>query len=393
MAVRRSTLLAAVLSAVLAVLAPVGPAAAAQPPDPHTDPFFAAPAGLAGLAPGTVIRTRPVTTKLIPGVPLGTTSFQILVRSNDAKDQPAAVAATVIQPRVPTKQLLAYQPAIDSLGPQCNPTYTLQVGTEKEASLIQLGLQRGLTVVVPDHEGPRHAFAAGHMAGHAVLDAIRGTLNSPEAGLNGSATKVALMGYSGGAIATSWAAQLQPTYAPEINLVGFASGGTPADLEAAGDLMDGSASGGLFVGAAFGVMREYPELRTLLNDRGRAYEDQVKNQCLVQLVGSHPFASVKQISESPDPLREPVAQQVLDENKMGALAPTAPALLWHARLDELIPYRVAPVLRDAWCARGTKVKLVTNRYTEHNTGAVVWAKDVMPFLADRYAGRPLSGAC
>ena len=65
----------------------------------------------------------------------------------------------------------------------------------------------------------------------------------------------------------------------------------------------------------------------------------------------------------------------------------------HARLDELIPYRVAPVLRDAWCAQGTKVKLVTNRYTEHNSGAVVWAKDVMPFLMDRYADKPFSGAC
>jgi hypothetical protein len=389
---RRSSLLAAALAVVFAVLAPAGPATALQ--DPSTDPFFEAPADLAGLAPGTVIRTRAVSTKLIPGVPLGAKSFQILVRSNDAKDQPAAVAATVIHPKAAaTKQLLAYQPAIDSLGPQCNPTYTLQAGTEKEASLIQLGLQRGLTVVVPDHEGPRHAFAAGRMAGHAVLDAIRGTLNSPESGLNGTATKVTMMGYSGGAIATSWAAQLQPSYAPDINLVGFASGGTPADLEAAAELMDGSASGGLFVGAAFGVMREYPELRTLLNDRGRAYEEQVKNQCLVQLVSTHPFASVKQISDSPDPLREPVAQQVLNDNKMGAVAPTAPALLWHARLDELIPYRVAPALRDAWCALGTKVKLVTNRYTEHNTGAVIWGKDVMPFLMDRYAGTPVTGAC
>jgi hypothetical protein len=390
-AVRRSTLIAAVLAVVLAMLAPAGPASA-QLQDPSTDPFFAAPANLSDLAPGTVIRTRPVSTYLVPAIPLGTKSFQILVRSNDAKDKPAAVAATVIQPRTPTKQLIAYQPAIDSLGAKCNPTYTLRSGVEKEASLIQLGLDKGLTVVVPDHEGPRNAFASGRMAAHAVLDSVRGAIASPEAGLDGPATKVTLMGYSGGAIATGWAAQLQPTYAPDINLVGFASGGTPADLEAAGDLMDGSLTGGLFVGAAFGVMREYPELRSLLNDQGRAYEARVKDQCLVQLV-AHPFASVKQISDSPDPLREPVAQQVLAENKMGSIAPTAPALLWHAKLDELIPYRVAPALRDAWCARGTKVKLVTNTLTEHNSGAVIWANDALPFLMERYAGKPVTGAC
>src|SRR5688572_33054465 len=159
-AVRRSTLIAAVLAVLLVLVAPAGPAAAA-PQAPATDPFFAAPANLADLAPGTVIRTRPVATKLIPGVPLGKSSFQILVRSNDAKDRPAAVAATVILPRNPKKQLLAYQPAIDSLGAKCNPTFTLQKGNEKEAALIGQGLNRGLTVVVPDHEGPRHAFAAG----------------------------------------------------------------------------------------------------------------------------------------------------------------------------------------------------------------------------------------
>ena len=341
-AVRRSTLTAAALAVLFALFAPAGPAAAA-PQDPATDPFFAAPANLADLAPGTVIRTRPVAAKLIPGVPLGKSSFQILVRSNDAKDRPAAVAATVIVPRTPKKQLLAYQPAIDSLGAKCNPSYTLQAGNEKEAALIQQALSRGLTVVVPDHQGPRNGFAAGPMAAHAVLDSIRGTLASPEAGLDGDATKVAMMGYSGGAIATGWAAQLQPDYAPEINLVGVASGGTPADLEAAESTMDGTLDGGgLFVGAALGVAREYPELLTLLNAKGLAYAEKIKDQCLYQLV-THAFDSIKKYSDSPDPMREPVAQAVLNELKMGGdLAPTVPYYLWHSTRDQLIPYRVAP---------------------------------------------------
>ncbi|MGH3473656.1 MAG: lipase family protein [Aeromicrobium sp.] len=392
-AVRRSTLIAAVLAVLLALFAPFGPAAAA-PQDPATDPFFAAPANLADLAPGTVIRTRPVATKLFPGVPLGTSSFQILVRSNDAKDRPAAVAATVIVPRNPTKRLLAYQPAIDSLGAKCNPSYTLQVGSEKEAALIAQGLNKGLTVVVPDHQGPRHAFAAGPMAAHAVLDSIRGALVSPEAQLDGAATKVAMMGYSGGAIATGWAAQLQPDYAPEINLVGVASGGTPADLEAAESTMDGTLDGGgLFVGAAFAVMREYPELLTVINAKGLAYADKIKDQCLYQLV-SHAYDSVKKYSDSPDPMREPVAQAVLNELKMGGdLAPTVPYYLWHSTRDQLIPYRVAPALRDDWCSQGTQVTLVTDRLSEHLIGGVKYAAPAQRWLMDRYAGKPVTGAC
>lgn len=388
--VRRSTLIATVLGVLFALFAPAGPAAAA-PQDPATDPFFAAPADLADLAPGTVIRTRPVATKLFPGVPLGKSSFQILVRSNDAKDRPAAVAATVIVPRNPTKRLLAYQPAIDSLGANCNPTYTLQVGNEKEAALISQGLNKGLTVVVPDHEGPRHAFAAGPMAAHAVLDSVRGTLASPEAQLDGAATKVAMMGYSGGAIATGWAAQLQPDYAPEINLVGVASGGTPADLEAAESSMDGTLDGGgLFVGAAIGVTREYLELLSLLNAKGLAHADRIKDQCLYQLV-THAYDSIKKYSDSPDPMREPVAQAVLNELKMGGdLAPTVPYYLWHSTRDQLIPYRVAPALRDDWCSQ---VTLVTDRLSEHIIGGVKYAAPAQSWLMDRFAGKPVTGAC
>ena len=392
-AVRRSILVSAVLAVLMALFAPSGPAAAA-PQDPATDPFFEAPANLADLAPGTVIRTRPVKTKLFPGVPLGKSAFQILVRSNDAKDRPAAVAATVIVPRKPTKQLLAYQPAIDSLGAKCNPSFTLQNGNEKEAALIGQGLNRGLTVVVPDHEGPRHAFAAGPMAAHAVLDSIRGTLASPEAQLDGAATKVAMMGYSGGAIATGWAGQLQPQYAPELNVVGVASGGTPADLEAAESSMDGTLDGGgLFVGAAIGVTREYPELLTLLNAKGIAHAERINDHCLYQLV-TRPFDSIKKYSDSPDPMREPVAQAVLNELKMGGdHAPTAPYYLWHSTRDQLIPYRVAPALRDDWCSQGTQVKLVTDGVSEHISGAFKYASPALTWLSDRYAGKPVTGAC
>lgn len=387
----RKLLVAVAIAPVLALIAPASPASAV--PDPNTDPFFAAPSNLADLAPGTVIRSRPVKTYVLPLVPMGATSTQILVRSTDAKDHPVAVSATILVPPNHGKdRLLAYQPATDSLGAKCEPSYQLQTGVEKEAGLVKTALSQGLTVVVPDHQGPRHAFSAGRMAGHAVLDAARGAIATPASGLDASRTKVAMVGYSGGAIATGWAAQLQPGYAPELDLVGVASGGTPADLEAAGAAMDGSASGGLFVGAALGMMREYPELRQLLNAKGLAYEQTAKNYCLAQLV-AHAFQSVKQLSDSPDPLREPVAQEVLAINKMGSLAPTAPVMLWHSKFDELIPYRVAPALRDRWCEQGTKVKLVTNYLSEHNLGAVEMIPDALPWLLDRYAGKPLTGTC
>jgi hypothetical protein len=59
-----------------------------------------------------------------------------------------------------------------------------------------------------------------------TLDSIRATFNSSTVGLPSDA-RVALLGYSGGAIASEWAAELAPTYATDANarLIGAAIGG------------------------------------------------------------------------------------------------------------------------------------------------------------------------
>ncbi|WP_434086123.1 lipase family protein [Nocardia sputorum] len=74
------------------------------------------------------------------------------------------------------------------------------------------------------------------------------------------------MGYSGGAIATGWAAEPKRDYAPELNVVGTAEGGIPADLSAALRMANGNLSAGLIFAGALGVSREYPELRRFLDD-------------------------------------------------------------------------------------------------------------------------------
>ena len=90
----------------------------------------------------------------------------------------------------------------------------------------------GWIVSSPDYEGPGSSFSAGRLSGHGVLDGLRAALNfGSTLGLS-SGVKVAGFGYSGGAIATGWAAALQPSYAPELTskLVGWSYGGTPANI-------------------------------------------------------------------------------------------------------------------------------------------------------------------
>ena len=89
-------------------------------------------------------------------------------------------------------------------------------------------LAEGYTVIVPDTEGQRADFAAGPEYGMNTLDSIRAAFNSSTIPND---AKVAMLGYSGGAIATEWAAELAPTYAPDAStrLIGAAMGGVLVD--------------------------------------------------------------------------------------------------------------------------------------------------------------------
>jgi secretory lipase len=364
--------------------------------EPDNDPFYRPPAGFESAAPGTVLATRPVAVKGL-GLPVPVDASQFLVRSTDAKDAPTAVVGTLMVPKGPypagVRPLVSYQPATDSLGDQCNPSYKLRAGTESELPLMMQALQHGWAVVVTDYEGPQNAFAAGRMAGHAVLDGIRAAEGQPGTGLAGAATPVGMWGYSGGGLATSWAAELQPGYAPELDIAGVASGGTPADFQAAVKQIDGGIASGLVLLASTGLTRAYPEMLTLLNDAGRDMVARIGDMCIGEAVSTFPFRHLNEFTTSKEPLAEPVARAVLEANHLGRLIPKAPVFLYHSVWDELIPFTSAQALQADWCRGGGHVTLYPDALSEHSSLAVTGAPLAVSYLGSRFAGIDVPATC
>jgi hypothetical protein len=363
--------------------------------EPHEDTFYRAPAGFEAEAPGTVLRTRAVSVQSY-GFPVPVEAHQFLVRSTDAKDQPVAVAGTLLVPPVPfsgPRPLLSYQPATDSLGDQCNPSYTLRTGTEKELGLMAPALQRGWAVVVTDYQGPANAFSAGRMAGHGVLDGIRAALALPGTGLSGPETPVGLWGYSGGGLASSWAAEFQPAYAPELNVVGLASGGTPADLEAAARNVDGGLASGLVLLAAVGLTRAYPELVPLLNDEGHRMIARISDMCVGEATTGFPFRRLNEFTHAPDPLATPVGAEVMGLHRLGRSAPGVPVFLYHSVFDELIPFPLAQQLQADWCQGGAQAQFYADVLSEHSSLALTGAPLALGYLESRFAGLPAASTC
>lgn len=397
------------LTAALTIAPAASAAPAPTPPPPQNDPFHQPPAGYETKAPGTILRSRPASAALFSIFRERVEAWQVLYRSTDALGQPIVTAALVMVPEnIPApaggRPLVSYQTAEDSLGAQCAPSYQLQAGvppdnlvTQAEMLLINGLLKNGWAVVAPDHEGPRSAYGAGVLAGQLTLDGIRAAESLGEAGLDGAKTKVGLWGYSGGAIATGWAAELQPSYAPELNLKASAAGGVPGDLASAVKNLNGGPFGGFALAGSLGVGRAYPELGnyidSILNAEGKAFAKQIGGSCNLPIVLQGLFKDINKLSAVRDPFDQPIPKKILDLNKMGRNTPTAPLYIYHSINDELIPYKPVDELVKTYCQKGVSVTYQRDILSEHNLLVGTGAPLALAWLHDRLSGKPAPAGC
>jgi dienelactone hydrolase len=284
--------------------------------------------------------------------------------------------------------------AIDSLGPQCRPSYEMQAGNEKETPVLLNLLAAGWAVVVPDFEGPRDAYGAGMVAAHVTLDGLRAAERLPAAGLSAN-TPVGMWGYSGGGQATAWAAEQQASYAPELKVAGIAEGGVPADVERVLRNLDGGPGFGIYFAASVGTAREYPEMGfdALLNDAGRGLRDTIGTQCAEQLIFGYPNHHMSEYTNVPDALAVPSVRSVLAADDLGQKSPTAPVFIFHSVADELIPVAGPDALVKKYCAAGARVFYQRDARGEHIGYAFTGGVDAFGYLAERFASGPVATNC
>ncbi|MQY09602.1 lipase family protein [Actinomadura macrotermitis] len=394
------------LAAALALTALAAPARADGPPagsvPPDQDPFYAAPANIGTYPPGAIVASRKITPKA--GDLDGKADvWQISYRSNDSHLAPQLDVTSLVVPRkawtgTGPRPVVSVQAPEDSTGTQCAPSYGLSSGTliaGWSALWSSSLLDRGWAFALPDHEGPKSVFMAGPQAGHAVLDGIRAVKNFTGAPGIGKDNPWTLNGYSGGANATGWAAQLQPAYAPDVTLKGAAMGGTPADPEAVARSLDGGLFSGFEAAAAASLVAEFPEMDidSLLNDTGRKALADARGKCLTDLLTNYAFKKLSQYSTVSDPLSVPRIKAVLKINTMGGAAPATPVFNYHANTDEIVPVGQADRLVKDWCAKGATVQTTRSWVGEHAMEMVFKSNDVLTFLSDRYAGKPAKNTC
>jgi hypothetical protein len=383
--------------------------AAAAPTPPSADPFYAPPSPLGSYAPGTVLRSRQVTLQESSNT-ASSTAYQLLYRTTDAKGHPIATVTTLLLPSNPApgaRVLLAYQTAEDSLTMNCAPSYTMRGGNNgggtqwAESSEVAQALARGWEVEVPDYEGPQSEWAVGPIEGRTTLDSVRAVERYAGSELEGTRTPVAMMGYSGGSVPTLWANMLARSYAPELHLVGAATGGNvPNPIENLNQV-NGSVFAGTIIGVSVAVDRAYPELDlgALLNSSGRALAAQDgrdANGCAGSVTNA-PFGTVGQYTNyaTPEALEAvPRVKQVYAKLDMiGGPVPEAPSYVYNAINDELAIVPPVDQMVASDCARGAVIDYYRDPVGEHLTGAGQYVVPALNFLTDRFAGKSAPSTC
>jgi fermentation-respiration switch protein FrsA (DUF1100 family) len=365
-----------------------------SPPRRHAagaEDVYEPPAGLAGFEPGDVIRYEPVDAYLVPGLRLRARAWRVLYRSTTATGEPTAVSGTVMLPRRSgqVRSLIGYAIGTHGIGDAAAPSRLLPRGYEWEAGLMAMALARGWALAITDYQGlgtpGDHTYMVGRALGPNVLDAMRTArqLAPDELPEDGPA---AIIGYSEGGAAAAWAAQLQPTYAPDVPLRAVVAGAAAADVEVAGPGLDGTFFSFFMAYGGIGYAAAYPELDldSYLTPMARARISALRESTIVQAMLFGPRYIHASDLTDPNVLEMPEWRARLRENRLGTIAPETPVLLHHARRDQIVSFQQSVNLRDDWEKLGADVRLyVTRGGVDHISGAVAGTPVALDWLARR----------
>ncbi|KAL3457034.1 secretory lipase-domain-containing protein [Aspergillus heterothallicus] len=351
-----------------------------NPEDPSKDPFYQPPAGFETTEPGSILRKRKIAAAFFGLVPEPVDAYQLLYRTTAINGSGISTVTTVFKPANPkTDRLVSFHTEYDSSCVTCNPSYQYQLGAPQtglipsvELPIIQAYLLKDYIVASPDYEGPDAAFGAARLAGMAVLDGIRAVASLRELNLTTRKPAIVGTGYSGGAIATGWAAALHRKYAPELNVKGWAQGGTPSNLTGTLLWLDNGPYSGFLPAAIDGLckpsaygLRLKNFIDSIVTTTGQLLLDYANTHCAVPSLINFRNQSIFNTTFQalgPNFTHEPTFKSIMADNLLGVdpdEAPIAPVFAYHAALDDVIPYSDANIMVDSWCSYGATVSFTT----------------------------------
>lgn len=377
----------------------------ARPISPDDDPFYRAPEGYEHTEPGTVLRSRDVEIGFLGLIGQRVKATQLLYRTTNLHEEPEVAVTTVFVPAQRESDIaypvLSYQCAIDAVASRCFPSFAMRRGArpigafvQAEYLLVTAALAEGWVVCVPDHEGCHGMWGSPVEPGYRILDGLRAAMRCERLELS-PAAPVGLWGYSGGGLASAWAAELCERYAPELNIVGAVLGSPVADPGSVARRLNGSFFAGLAALMITALTQVFPGAQKVVDehatDEGKALLDKLQMMTTAQAVWRFRNVDIgSYVDMTADELWDlPEVRHIFDETKLGKSMPKPPVLVIQAVHDGIISVDDIDALVDEYERVGAAVTYHRDRFCGHLLLHPLSAPMTLRWLRDRFTDRPV----
>jgi alpha-beta hydrolase superfamily lysophospholipase len=373
-----------------------------------TSSFYKPPSPLAAAAPGTLIRS--VEVRGVPGVPPGATVWRILFHSTTVYGTDEAESGYVIAPSTPAPDggypVITWAHGTSGFAASCAPSLFTDSGGGTGPYLIpglNQYLKAGYVVSAADYQGLGvadgvHPYLLGSSEGRAVLDGARATRQV--AGLH-TADDVVIYGHSQGGHAALFAAEMAPSYAPDLHVIGVVAAAPATGLSTLISIV-GAPAGAQFlpfsIPTAWSWSQTYDDLpaSSLFTASGAQFaSSEVTRGCsdqVAQAITAHHLEPQGVFLTSAE--SDPNVLAHARANDPGSIRTQVPMLVVQGTADRTVP----PPLTDTFvtgraCPVGDTVQYLHVPGATHGTVVFAAVPTIVAWMDARLAGTPAPSTC
>jgi alpha-beta hydrolase superfamily lysophospholipase len=387
-----------VATAVAACALSVGvtvPAGAAPKESPRQAPtgraFYVPPDPLPHGKPGALIWSTPF--KAIPGA----RAWKVLYHSRSVSGADIAVSGVVVAPTdaVPEggRPVISWAHGTHGIADRCAPSRT----ADMVSLLPSIGkvVSQGYVVVATDYEGlgtpGTHPYLVGVSEARGVLDIARAAHQIPE---TGASDKTFVWGQSQGGQAALFAGEIQPSYAPDLHLLGVMSGAPVTDVTkmfpAAATIPD---TLGFAVMGLMGLEAAYPQAKVsdVLTRAALEKTKIVREKCYGAVLSAFKQPVDQVIAHNPADVQP--FPELFAADTPGHVRTAAPMLVYQGLSDDVVYKTFTDQYVAKACGLGNTVDYETFSGKDHYEENDAAQKNVLEWMQARLAGLPAPTKC
>jgi alpha-beta hydrolase superfamily lysophospholipase len=256
-------------------------------------------------------------------------------------------------------------------------------------------VSQGYVVVATDYEGlgtpGTHPYLVGESEARGVLDIVKAAQQIPE---TGASARTFVWGQSQGGQAALFAGEIQPTYAPELDLLGVVAGAPVTDASA---MFPAAATIpetlGFAVMGLMGIEAAYPDAKIadVLTPAGLEKTKIVDQKCYGAVLDAFKQPVDEVIARNPSEVAP--FPDLFAADTAGNVAVAAPMLVYQGLSDDVVYKVFTDQYVKKACALGNTVEYKTFTGKDHYEENDAAEKDVLEWMQARLAGAPAPSTC